>query len=260
MPPIFSSKRIAPIGRSMPKFVPMPSSPGKRAFFVGVERRLQVVVAALGLGRHQAALAELQRHVLDDQRRAARSGSVKRITPSADVLVRAGEDLARRHVALAVGVDPGAAVDRQPQVGPRAWMWISRLGVSRSIKDAWNARSSPQSGRGIVAVEEQRAGDEVGELARAHAGLLGRGGGRVQRDRPAAGEHQLGAAGPAPGPARGARGVHARQRVRVLGRLDAAATRRSARLPRARRDGTPSRCRSRAACQSPRPGRAATPG
>ena len=31
VPPIFSSKRIAPTGRSMPKFVPMPSSPSRLA-------------------------------------------------------------------------------------------------------------------------------------------------------------------------------------------------------------------------------------
>src|SRR6266545_4568264 len=30
VPPIFSSKRIVPVGRTMPKFVPMPTSPRKR--------------------------------------------------------------------------------------------------------------------------------------------------------------------------------------------------------------------------------------
>ena len=42
---------------------------------VGLERRLQVGVAALGLRADHAALAELQRHVLDDDAARRRSGS-----------------------------------------------------------------------------------------------------------------------------------------------------------------------------------------
>ena len=60
MPPIFSSNSVAPIARSMPKFVPIPTSPSRRAPVVGRQRALQVVVAALGGRRDDEPVAELE--------------------------------------------------------------------------------------------------------------------------------------------------------------------------------------------------------
>ena len=75
MPPIFSSNRIVPIGRSMPKLVPMPSSPRRRAPASVSSVGLQVGVAALGVALDHPALAELERDALDDDAARARSGS-----------------------------------------------------------------------------------------------------------------------------------------------------------------------------------------
>ena len=83
---------------------------------------------------------------------------MKRIVPFGRVLERAGEDLAAGHVAPAVGVDPGAAVDAQAQVGA--------LGLDADLRapwpDArrgacWRSLSSRQAADRVGAVEEQRA-------------------------------------------------------------------------------------------------------
>ena len=64
MPPIFSSNRIAPTGRSIPKFVPIPISPSREAPS-SVASGLQVRLAAAGARVHHAALAELELDVGD---------------------------------------------------------------------------------------------------------------------------------------------------------------------------------------------------
>ena len=77
---------------------------------VGGERRPQVVLALARAGLHHAALAELELDPLD--RHAARArGQREAGAALGGRLDRPGEDLAARHVALAVGVDPGAPGD-----------------------------------------------------------------------------------------------------------------------------------------------------
>src|SRR5207253_2663539 len=77
---------------------------------VGLERLEQVGLAALGTGVDDLARLEAQLDAGDvDPRRAGRDGEAH--GARGRVLVRAGEDLARREVAPAVGVDPGAALD-----------------------------------------------------------------------------------------------------------------------------------------------------
>src|SRR5206468_1310892 len=74
--------------------------------------------AALGVGVDDAAALEAQRHARDvDAARARRHAEVD--AAARGVLVRAGEDLTRGHVALAVGVDPRATLDIEREVGPR---------------------------------------------------------------------------------------------------------------------------------------------
>ena len=51
------------------------------------------------------------------RRRAGSTGSCSGCAPSAESSTRAGEDLAGGHVALAVGVDPRAALDAEREVG-----------------------------------------------------------------------------------------------------------------------------------------------
>ena len=116
MPPIFSSNRIAPTGRSMPVFVPMPISPSRRA-------PGSVSSVASRYSWPRSARASTTRPARNSSSIPATStprgldGIAEADAALGRVLDRAGEDLARRHVAAAVGVDPGAAVDAEPQVG-----------------------------------------------------------------------------------------------------------------------------------------------
>ena len=134
VPPIFSSTMIEPIGAVDARVGADPELAEHARAVVGVEHRLQHFVAALGASAHHAALAEPERDPGDlaaaRQTTGCRSGlSLSR------VLDRAGEDFARRHVALAVGVDPRTA--RRPdkrQVGPRSLdPDLARAVDSRSI-------------------------------------------------------------------------------------------------------------------------------
>ena len=81
------------------------------------------------------------------------------------------------------------------------------------------AQLAPRGG-GVVAVEERRAADELGELGRAHAGPLGAGRGRPERAAPAPPQaglaHRRAGAGRAGHPRR----VDARERRHVVRRLD----------------------------------------
>src|SRR5918997_6100504 len=151
---------------------------------VRVERGQQVVVTALGAraDHHPAAELELDAGHLH----AARARGDREADPAlGGVLVRPGEDLARRHVPAAVGVDPRAAADAHPQV--RALRLDAQLvGLLEPLDQPGlqRAQLGPRRG-GVGAVEERRAADEGGELGRAHAGLLRRGGGRPERAAPA---------------------------------------------------------------------------
>src|SRR3954447_9576628 len=79
VPPIFSSRRIMPVGRVMPVFVPTPSSPRRRGAsagpggcLVGPERLLEVVVATLRAGVHDDAVGEAQLDARDVHAAGAR--------------------------------------------------------------------------------------------------------------------------------------------------------------------------------------------
>ena len=250
MPPIFSSNRIAPIGRSMPKLVPIPSSPRKRAPVVGVQRGLEVGVAALGPRGHDAALAELERHVLDDD--AARGGRDREADDAlGGVLVRAGEDLAARHVALAVGVDPGAALDVQRQVGAGrldADLARGRRAARSASPGSRAARPTPRRGRrgpGTARGSTKSVKSAVPIPACWAAAAVGH---SVIDQRRV--EHQLAQRGAGAGGAGEPRRVDAGQRVRVLGGLD---PQRGVDVSASASSltGTPSRCASRAALQKP---------
>ena len=86
VPPIFSSNRIVPVGRSMPKFVPMPISPSRRAPSSVASAALQVVVAAVGPRRDDLAVAERQLDAVDVDARGRRR-TVKRTVPLALVSI-----------------------------------------------------------------------------------------------------------------------------------------------------------------------------
>ena len=100
-----------------PVLVPIPSSPRKRAPAIGARappadarsptsrvRRHHLAVLERELDARHVDSAPVRRHVEADR-------AVGR------VLVRAREDLAARHVAAPVRVDPGPPLDVQPQVG-----------------------------------------------------------------------------------------------------------------------------------------------
>ena len=90
-------------------------------------------------------------------------GIVKRITPSADVLVRPGEDLARRHVALAVGVDPRAARRRSAcrSVPGRLDADLARRARAARSAPPGTPRSSPQAATGSSRSRNSARVDEV---------------------------------------------------------------------------------------------------
>src|SRR3954451_1616548 len=80
------------------------------------ERLAQVGLAAVGARADHTALAELELDPLDGH--AARARGDREADPALrGVLDRTREDLARGHVAAAVGVDPCASLDAQAQVG-----------------------------------------------------------------------------------------------------------------------------------------------
>ena len=110
---------------------------------------------------------------------------MKRITPSADVScgpVKTSPEGMLRLPSELTHVRPSTFSRRSV---PGASMWISRR--RREPLDQPRLERAQLAPRGdrVVAVQEQRALDEVLELARAHPGLLGGGRGRPQRDRPA---------------------------------------------------------------------------
>ena len=218
----------------MPKFVPMPISPRREApsSVASVVRRY--CLAALGVRLDHAAALEAQRDPLD--RHAARAGR-DRVADRAlrGVLQRAGEDLARGHVALAVGVDPRAAVDAQPQVGAlRLDPQLARTGEPLDQPRLRVVQLAPGGDR-VVAVEEERALDERFEVAGRDARLLGAGRRRPHRPAPAPLHRQLAQRLPRAGRARQPRRVDARELAGVLGGHGCAAGSPSPRCRRARR-------------------------
>ena len=162
-----SSRRAgsSPTGRSMPKFVPMPISPRREApsSVASVVRRYsspRSACASTTRPPSKRSVDPLDRHAARARRDRVADRALRR------VLQRAGEDLARGHVALAVGVDPGAAVDAQPQVGAlRLDAQLARAGEPLDQPRLRVVQLAPGGDR-VVAVEEERALDERGEVAR----------------------------------------------------------------------------------------------
>ena len=209
-------------GRSMPKFVPIPSSPEDAGAVVGLERGLQVAVAALGARRHDAALAELERRRPRRPRRAATVGIVKRTRPSAEVSCGPVKTSPLGMLRLPSELTQVRPSTFERQVGARAPRCGSRS-RARGARSAapGSSRSSPHAAAGSSRSRNSARVDEGGEVRRAHARLLGGGGGRPQRDRPAARRARSRAAACARGRPRASRaGIDARQRVRVVGGLD----------------------------------------
>ena len=112
---------------------------------------------------------------------------MKRIVPLAESSMRAGEDLAAGHVALAVGVDPGAAVDAQPQVGALGLdpdLAAARAGRSTSALPGASL-SSRHAATGSGRSRNSARVDERGVVVVAHPGLLGQRRRRPHRAAPA---------------------------------------------------------------------------
>ena len=256
MPPIFSSNRIAPIGRSMPRFVPIPISPSRRA-------PASVSSVASRYSWPRSARASTTTPARNSSSIPATStprgleGIVKRIRPSAESScgpVKTSPDGMLRLPSELTHVRPPT---RSRRSVPSASIRSSSAPLSRSISRACRSRSSPHAASGSVAVEEQRALDERAELGRAHARLLGRGGRRPERAAPAA--CASAPRGSAPAPARRGPGAPGR-RPRAPSCCPAPGSRarrrcpppRPARRARTRRGGGPARPPT-----SPRPGRAA---
>ena len=148
-------------------------------------------------------------------------GTVKRIVPVRRVLERAGEDLAARHVAPAVGVDPRAAVDAQAQVGARRPRCGSRVALeSRSTSRCWRALSSPQAGSGSSRSRNSAPVDEL-RVARARSSRpAGRAPASARASRTSAAPAAPRGSVRAPGRARDQRRVDPRQRAGVRRRVD----------------------------------------
>src|SRR5262249_14390921 len=84
---------------------------------VEVEHREQIRLPLVGAGRDDATAVEFEGDA-DQLAAASADGETATEPPPGGRFDRAGEDLARRHVAASVGVDPGAAGYGKGQVGP----------------------------------------------------------------------------------------------------------------------------------------------
>ena len=123
VPPIFSSNRIAPIGRSIPKLCRCRSRRGA-ARRGRSQRAVGGTPAAPRPRPHDLAVAELE---LDPSTATPAGWRDREADGPSRRLPRAGEDLAAGHAAPAVGVDPSPAARpagggrcRRPRCGSRA--------------------------------------------------------------------------------------------------------------------------------------------
>ena len=140
-------------GGRCPALVPMPISPRRRAPGSVSSVASRYSLAALGAGVDDRARAELELDPGDlDAARARRDREAD--AALGGVLERAGEDLARRHVAPAVGVDPGAARRRagagrcpRPRCAARARRAAARSGAP-GARAARPRRRPGRRGRG----------------------------------------------------------------------------------------------------------------
>ena len=169
----------------------MPSSPRQRAPSSVASARWRYSSPCSAVALDDLAVAELQLDAADvDAGRRRRD--VKRILPLARALVRAGEDLAGGHVALAVAVDPGALADVERDVGALG-LDPDRPGLRQPLdqRGLERAQLAPAADR-VGAVEEQRARDErARSRSSSMPGERRVGGRRPQRRAPALLEHLL---------------------------------------------------------------------
>ena len=260
MPPIFSSSRIIPTGAVDAEVradadlaEPGGAVVGGERGRAGTPRRARRAPRPRGRASKRS-VDPLDRHAA----RARRDRVADRALGG--VLERAGEDLAGGHVALAVGVDPGAARRRAARRSvPSASMRSSLAPREPLDQPRLRVVQLAPGGDRVVAVEEQRALDERGEVAGRHARLLRAGRRRPHRPAPAPLHRQLAQRLPRARRARQPRRVDARQLARVLGRHGCAAGSPSPRCRRARRARGRRGGRRAPPPSSPRSGRAATP-
>ena len=167
-----------------PGLVPIPSSPRKRAPGIGRERRLEVLLAGLGVGADHLTRSNRSSTPVTLTPRGL-EGTVNRTFPAQNP--RAGPvntsplGMLRRPSEL-IQVRPST---RRRRSVPSALIRTSRAGRRRSTRRCWRGAQLPPGGDRIGAVEEQRPCDERRVLAFAHPGLLGERGRRPQRAAPA---------------------------------------------------------------------------
>ena len=147
VPPIFSSSRIIPVRRVMPVFVPMPSSPSRRA-------PGSVSSVASRCSAPRSARASTTRPSSKRSSTPATStppwlvGTVKRTVPVADAscgpVKTSPEGMLRRPSEL-IQVRPETSRVRSV---PGAWRRISRTVESRSTRRAWRSESACQAATG----------------------------------------------------------------------------------------------------------------
>ena len=186
--------------RSIPAFRPIPSSPRRRAWHragIEVEHREEVIFSLVGPGRDDVSALELQ----GDADQLASRPADREAAPELPLragLDRPGEDLARGHVAPAVGIDPGPAVDGERQVGP--------VGLDPDLLDARHELDEPRLSTPerlpgvdrVGAIEEHRRGDVRLIFGRLHPRVGGVGGRRELGQDPALPSYQLPEGGPGP--------------------------------------------------------------
>ena len=177
-------------------------------------------MAALGARVDDAPVAELELDAGDlDAARARRDREAD--AALGGVLERAGEDLARRHVAPAVGVDPRAAGDAQPQV--RALGLDAQLARARQPLDQPRLalrRSSRQAAAGSSRSRNVARRTNAANSAVPIRACCARGRRRPERPAPAPPQRGLADRRAGAGGAGHPRRVDAGERGRVLRRLD----------------------------------------
>src|SRR5262249_1298656 len=104
------------------------------------------------------------------------------------VLLRPGEDFPVGEVFAAGAVDPGAALDAQPQVGaPGSQQPQFAPGPQQGYKPGRALGPGAPGGGGVVVVQQARPEDEVLVVGQGHAGVLGGGVARQLGHDPAQG-------------------------------------------------------------------------
>ena len=151
---------------------------------VEVEHGLEVIFSLVGPGGDDPAPGELEGNA-SQLTTVAADGKAASEPPAGGVLDRTGEDLARGHVAAAVGIDPGPAGDGERQVGVLG-LDVDLVDPAHDVDQAGLAASQLlPGGHRVGAVEEHGRGGECLVVVQVHAGVGGVGGGGVLGQDPA---------------------------------------------------------------------------